>query len=43
MPYYEVFDTKGDDILVAIEWKNGNIRDDSDSNYGEEHEMYDET
>ena len=29
----------GDDILEALEWKNGKIYDDSDSSCGKDHEM----
>ena len=32
-----------DDIMEAMEWKNGNMYDDSDSNCVEEHEMDDDT
>ena len=32
-------DTMGDDILQEMEFKNGNIYDDSDSSLWEEHEM----
>ena len=42
MPYEEVVDTMGDDILDEMEWKNGNICDDYYSSCGEEHEIYDE-
>ena len=43
MPYEEVVDTMGDDILDEMEWKNGNICDDSDSRCGEEHKFDDGT
>ena len=33
----------GDDMLDEMERKNGKICDDSDSSYGEKHEMVDET
>ena len=32
-----------DDMLYEMEWKNGNICDDSDSSCGEEHEIDYET
>ena len=41
--YEEVDDTMGYDMLEAMEWKNGKICDDSDSIYGELHEMDDDT
>ena len=43
MPYEEVVDTMGDDILEAMGWKNGKMYDESDSSCGEEHEMDDDT
>ena len=33
----------GDDILEALELKNGNMYDYYDSRYGEENEIYDDT
>ena len=33
----------GDDILEAMEWKNGKMCDNSDSSCGEEHEIDDDT
>ena len=43
MPYEEVVDTMGYDMLDEMEWKNGKICDDSDFRCGEEHEIDDET
>ena len=39
----DVVDTMGDDIMESMEIKNGNIYDDYDYIFGEEHEMDDET
>ena len=36
---YEVVDTLGDDMLEAIDWKNGKMYGDPDSSCEEEHEM----
>ena len=33
----------GDDIMEAMEWKNGKMYDVSDSSCGEEHEIYNDT
>ena len=38
-----VVDNMGDDMLEAMERKNGKICDDSDSSFREEHEIYDNT
>ena len=43
MPYEEVVDSMGDDMLDEMEWKNGNIYDDSDSSCWEEQEIDDDT
>ena len=37
--YEDAVDTMGDDILEVMECKNGNLCDDSDPIFGEEHEM----
>ena len=42
MPYEQVFDTMGDDMLDEMELKNGKICDDSDSSCVEEHEIDDD-
>ena len=39
MPYEDVIDTMRDGTLDETERKNGNICDDSDYSFGEEHEM----
>ena len=43
MPYEEVVDTMGYDMLDEMEQKNGKICDDSDYICGEEHEIDDDT
>ena len=43
IPYEEVVDTMGDDMLDEIKWKNVKIYDDSDSIYGEDREIDDDT
>ena len=43
MPDGDVIDTMGDDMLEAMGRKNGKICDDTDSRFGKEHEMYDDT
>ena len=43
MPYEEVVDSMGDDMLDEMEWKNGKICDESDSSCGEEHEIDNDT
>ena len=43
IPNEEVVDTIRYDIMEAMEWKNGKICDDYDSNCGEEHNLDDDT
>ena len=43
IPYEEVVDTMGYDMLDEMEQKNGKICDDSDYICGEEHEIDDDT
>ena len=43
IPYEEVVDTMGNNIMDEMELKNGKICDDSDSRCGEEHEIVDDT
>ena len=43
MPDEDVIDTMGDDMLEAMEHKNGNICDNSDSKFGEEQKLDDDT
>ena len=43
IPYYDVVDTMGDDILEAMEWKNGKICIESNSSCVEGYEIDDDT
>ena len=43
MPYYDVVVTMGDDMMEAMELKNGNICDNYNSRRGVEHEIDDKT
>ena len=43
MPYEDVVDTMGDDMLETMEIKNGKICNDSYSSHGGEHEMDDDS
>ena len=43
MTYEYVVDTMGDDVVEAMEWQNGKVYIDSDSSFGEEHKMDNDT